>query len=92
MTRSSSHRDHVRPRNQPYVESEEVKARLNDLLTPTVYAQSGLYRQLGLRARILTLPLMMAAILTLLWRQVPSVRELCRVLNREDLLWCKARP
>lgn len=90
MTRSVSHRDHVRPRNQPYVESEAVKARLNDLLTPTVYAQRGLYRQLGLRARILTLPLMMAAILTLLWRQVPSVRELCRVLNREDLLWCKA--
>lgn len=90
MTRSASHRDHVRPRNQPYVENEAVKARLNDLLTPTVYAQRGLYRQLGLRARILTLPLMMAAILTLLWRQVPSVRELCRVLNREDLLWCKA--
>ncbi|MDZ8263978.1 hypothetical protein [Nostoc sp. ChiQUE01b] len=32
---------------------------------------------------------MMAAVLTLLWRQVPSVRELCRLLNRENLLWCQ---
>jgi hypothetical protein len=48
------------------------------------------YRQLGMRSRILTLPLMVAAILTLLWRQVPSVNELTRVLAREDLLWCKA--
>ena len=33
---------------------------------------------------------MMAAVLTLLWRQVPSVHELTRVLAREDLLWCRA--
>ena len=25
------------------------------------------------------------SLLTMLWRQVPSVRELCRLLNREDL-------
>jgi hypothetical protein len=35
-----------------------------------------LYRQLDLRSRILGLPLMVAAVLTLLWRQVPSVHEL----------------
>ena len=33
---------------------------------------------------------MVAAVLTLLWRQVPSARELCRLLNRENLLWCQA--
>ena len=33
---------------------------------------------------------MVAAVLTLLWRQVPHVRELSRALAREDLLWCKA--
>jgi hypothetical protein len=36
--------------------------------------------------------LMMAAVLTLLWRQVPSVHELTRLLAREDLLWCNATP
>jgi hypothetical protein len=33
---------------------------------------------------------MAATILTLLWRQVPSVHELTRMLEREDLLWAKA--
>lgn len=32
----------------------------------------------------------MAAVLTLLWRQVPGVQELTRLLAREDLLWCCA--
>ena len=43
-----------------------------------------------MRDRILTLPVMVALTLTILWRQVPSVRELTRMLVREDLLWCKA--
>ncbi|MBF2034977.1 MAG: hypothetical protein IGR92_05700 [Leptolyngbyaceae cyanobacterium T60_A2020_046] len=62
---------------------------MNQLLSPVVYTQLGLYRQLGHRERILTLPLMMAVVLTLIWRQVPSVAELTRVLEREDLLWVK---
>ena len=33
---------------------------------------------------------MVAAVLTLLWRQVPGVQELTRLLAREDLLWCRA--
>jgi len=33
---------------------------------------------------------MLAAVLTMLWRQVPSVQELTRMLAREDLLWSKA--
>lgn len=33
---------------------------------------------------------MVAAVLTLLWRQVPSVQELTRLLARKDLLWCRA--
>ena len=33
---------------------------------------------------------MVAAVLTLVWRQVPSVQELTRLLEREDLLWCRA--
>jgi hypothetical protein len=43
-----------------------------------------------MRERILTLPLMMAAVITLIWHQVPSVIELTRMLNRKGLLWAKA--
>jgi hypothetical protein len=43
-----------------------------------------------MRERILSLPLMLAAVLTLVWRQVPSARELNRMLARENLLWAKA--
>ncbi len=82
--------DHIRRRNMPAPSSEVVEAHLQELLSPAVYSQLNSYRQLGLRERILSLPLMVAAVLTLLWRQVPSVHELTRVLNREDLLWAKA--
>jgi hypothetical protein len=82
--------DHIRRRNMPAPKSEEFEAHLQELLRPTVYSQLNSYRQLGLRERILSLPLMVAAVLTLLWRQVPSVHELTRLLNREDLLWAKA--
>ena len=33
---------------------------------------------------------MVAVVLTLLWRQVPGVQELTRLLAREDLIWCRA--
>ena len=82
--------DHVRCRNVPSPENEQVSQRLTELLSPSVWAQQAYYRQLGLRERILTLPLMVAAVLTLIWRQVPSVCELARLLNRQDFLWSKA--
>ena len=62
---------------------------LEDLLIPAMAAQKTFYRQLNLRDRILTLPLMMAAILSLLWRDVAGVTELTRLLNREGFLWCE---
>ena len=55
--------DHVRRRNVPSPENEQVSQRLTELITPAVWAQQAYYRQLGMRARILTLPL--AAVLTL---------------------------
>jgi hypothetical protein len=74
----------------PSASNEEIERRLQGLLTPAVFSQSAYYRQLGMRSRILNLPLMVALVLTILWRQVPSVRELTRMLAREDLLWCEA--
>lgn len=89
-TKKRRNPDHVRRRNVPSANNEEIERRLEELLTPAVLAQSNYYRQLGMRARILNLPLMVALVLTILWRQVPSVTELTRMLAREDLLWCKA--
>ena len=73
----------------PEMENEAIISHLSDLLTPLIFNQQALFRSLNLRNRILNLPLMMAAILTLLWRNVPSVTELTRLLNREGFLWIK---
>jgi len=70
------------------VEDEVIANQLEALLTPAITAQENYYRQLKLRDRILNLPLMVAAVLTLLWRDVASVTELTRILAREGFLWC----
>ncbi len=59
------------------------------LLTPAITSQENYYRSRGLRDRILNLPLMVAAVLTLLWRDVAGVAELTRMLAREGFLWCQ---
>src|SRR5919108_3082895 len=79
--------DPMRRKNAPTPSDEVIEARLQSLLEPAVLGQQGYARLLGLRERILSFPVMVAAVLTLLWRQVPSVCELSRVLAREDCLW-----
>ncbi len=88
--RYSRNPDHIRRRNVPAPDNEAIDEHLRLLLSPVVYSQAAYYRTLGMRSRILTLPLMVAAVVTLLWKQVPSVNELTRQLNRKDLLWAKA--
>jgi hypothetical protein len=46
-----------------------------------------LYYAMGLRARILTLPVMVTLLLGMLWQQLGSVREAVRVLHQEGMLW-----
>lgn len=82
-------RDHSRKRNQPNVDNQVIAKQLEDLVKPCVYNQLAYYRSLGMRDRVLTLPLMVAVVLTILWRQVPSVGELNRMLARENLLWSR---
>lgn len=88
--RVNRHPDHALRHNTPSPNNQVIAAHLEELLTPAIFNQQAYYRQLGLRNRILNLSLMVAAVLTLLWRQVPSVQELTRLLEREDLLWCRA--
>jgi hypothetical protein len=79
--------DHVRRHNAPGPDNEVIAERVEELVLPAVIGQLAYFRSLGLRERILSLPVMVAAVLTLLWRQVPSVCELTRMLAREKLLW-----
>lgn len=88
--RYSRNPDHIRRRNVPAPDNGAMDEHLSLLLSPVIYSQQAYYRTLGMRSRILTLPLMVAAVVTLLWKQVPSVNELTRQLNRKDLLWAKA--
>ena len=80
--------DHAKKTQRPMVEDEVIANQLEALLTPAITNQENYYRQLGLRDRILNLPLMVAAVLTLLWRDVAGVTELTRILAREGFLWC----
>lgn len=84
-----THRDHAKKMHRPMVEDPVVNEQLEALLTPAITAQENYYRQLGKRDRILNLPLMVAAVLTLLWREVSGVTELTRMLAREGFLWCR---
>jgi hypothetical protein len=54
---------------------EAVEQRLGELIHPATYNQLELFRSMGLRARILTLPVMMAFVVSLIWRQIGAVGE-----------------
>ncbi len=65
----------------------EIQAHLAEVVQPAVYAQVAAYQAMGLRHRVLTLPVMVAFVLSLLWRHVGSVGEAVRVLRQEGMLW-----
>jgi hypothetical protein len=70
----------------------DVEARLAELIQPATLAQVAAYREAGLRQRLLTLPVMTAFVLSLVWRQLGSVSEAVRVLRQEGLLWADPLP
>ena len=79
MSRSrKTNRDHAKKKQRPMIKDEEISSQLEALLTPAITTQENYYRKLGMRQRILTLPLMVAAVLTLLWRDVAGVTELTK--------------
>ena len=70
----------------------EMSTRLLDIVHPATLSQVSYFHQLGLRERILTLPVMMALVLSMIWRQIGSVGALVRVVQGEALLWAQPRP
>jgi hypothetical protein len=73
----------------------EIEAELTALLTPALFAPRQLERrdprnparQIRLRARILTLPVMVALVVSLVWRRLGAIAEVQRVLVQDGLLW-----
>jgi hypothetical protein len=57
--------DHIRRRNVPAPDNDAIDEHLKQLLAPLIYNQQAYYQSLGMRDRILTLPLMVAALVTL---------------------------
>ena len=74
---------------------EEVEQQLVALLSPSLLAPRQMERRdprrpqriIRMRQRLLTLPVMVAIIVSLVWRRIPAVTEVQRVLAREGLLW-----
>jgi hypothetical protein len=64
-----------------------IEHRLTELIHPALFSQMAQFQALGLRHRVLSLPVMVAFLVSLLWRHIGSVREAVRVLHHEGLLW-----
>jgi Transposase DDE domain len=96
--KQSRHRSHsdFRHRSQiPMPAITDVEQRLFDVLSPSLLAPRPLERHdprqpqrvIRMRQRLLTLPVLVAIIVSLVWRRIPAVAEVQRVLAREGLLW-----
>ena len=66
---------------------EVIEQWLEETIHPATLNQITYFRQLGLRERTLTLPVMVAFMVSLLWRQLGAVREAVRVLREQGMLW-----
>jgi hypothetical protein len=74
----------------PAPEVAEIEQRLLKSLSPGIFKSlSGIKgtHQKPMRERLLTLPVMVTVVLSLVYRQIASVSELLRVLYQEGLLW-----
>src|SRR3989454_6007709 len=84
-----------RPRSQiPMPAVEEVEQRLMDVLSPSLLAPRQLerrapqppHRLIRMRQRLLTLPVIVAIMVSLVWRRGPSIAEVQKGLGPEGLL------
>ncbi len=69
---------------------EEVVQWMEELVQPATFSLMQAYHAMGLRSRILDLPVMVALMISMIWRQVGSACELVRLLAEEGLLWVES--
>ena len=94
-TRPRPHADFRHRAQLPMPAVEEVEQCLTALLRPSLLAPRQMERRdprqpqrgIRMRQRLLTLPVMVASVVSLVWRRMPAVTELQRVLAREGWLW-----
>lgn len=77
----------------PAPSNEELEARLRDWLSPGTFANLKTVRDKTrqLRDRVLTLPVMCAIVLSLVYRQISGLSEVLRLLEQDGLLWVEAK-
>lgn len=66
---------------------EDFAARLTELVYPVALGVVRQFHRRGLRERVLTLPVMVAFVLALIWRQVGGVAELVRLVRQQVIFW-----
>lgn len=84
-TRAIIH-DHT-TRRSSYPDAPAVEAKFARLFTDQPERFANIFRAYGLRERDLKLPVMVALLLGLMWRQLPSVCEAVRELELQGLYW-----
>ncbi|MEH2296027.1 hypothetical protein [Nostoc sp.] len=72
--------------------SKEIESRLFELISPGTFTNlKGVKdRERSLRSRVLTLPVMAAIVLSLVYRQVQHLTDVLRSLEIEGLIWVEA--
>jgi hypothetical protein len=86
LQRRNSNPDFRARNNLPAPSIEEIERRLGAALTPSSFvAAQHRMSELQMRQRVLTLPVMVAIVLSLVWRRIPYLSELLRVLEKEGL-------
>lgn len=66
---------------------EQIKERLTEMVHPATLAQVSYFHSLGLRVRTLSLVVMVAFVLEMIWRQINGVSEMTRIVQKEAILW-----
>jgi len=69
----------------------EVEDIFRSIVHPLTLAQCDLFRAMGLRERTLILPVMVALLLSAIWRQITGTSELARLIRHEAVLWEQPR-
>ena len=88
--RKTGNPDLRRKTNQPGVEIPEITKKIFELLeprmfTPLKYLQGN--HEKVMRDRLLSLPVMVALMVSIVYRQIAGLSEAVRVLKEEGLLW-----
>ena len=71
----------------PAPPDEQIRERLMEIVQPATLAQVAHFHKLGLRERTLSLIVMVAFVLDMIWRQISGVSEMVRLVQTESVLW-----